>query len=224
VQESSRLRLRSLVASLLVTMVLLTIGCARHKDPTKGVYLLIGTSGAGTAELNKARFIVNSLLGNLASGDTLAVTRIDTGRVGMKNITAKATFDQRPSVMSAQKRLFQKQIAGVVTSATAGGQTDICGGLLQAVQYLNQVETGKKYILIFSDLNEEPAKEPVKDVPFHLEGFHVIALDVSKQDDAIRDFEHYRQQMNHWQTRTESGGGIWQVINDLKRLNNLLAL
>jgi hypothetical protein len=205
-------------------MVLLTIGCARYKEPTKGVYLLIGTSGASTAELDKARSIVNSLLKNLASGDTLAVTCIDSGSVGVKNITAKATFDQRPSVMSAQKRLFQKQITAVVTSATDSGQTDICGGLLQAVQYLNQVETGKKYILIYSDLNEEPAKGPVKDVPLHLEGFHVIALEVGKQDHGNRDFEHYRQQMNLWQTRTESGGGIWQVINDLKRLDNLLVL
>ena len=223
-QEYSRLRRRLLVASLLGTMVLLTIGCARYKEPTKGVYLLIGTSGTSTAELDKARSIVNSLLKNLVSGDTLAVTCIDTGSVGMKNITAKVTFDQRPSVMSAQKRLFQKQITAVVTSATDSGQTDICGGLLQAVQYLNQVETGQKYILIFSDLNEEPAKGPVKDVPLHLEGFHVIALEVGKQDHGNRDFEHYRQQMNLWQTRTESGGGIWQVINDLKRLDNLLVL
>jgi hypothetical protein len=222
-QEESRLRLLSLSAIMLATMVLLSVGCARHTERTKGVYLLVGTSDTGTDEPNKAGSVVNYLLGNLDLGDTLVVARIDTGSFGGKDIIAKATFDQRPSVMSAQKRVFQKQIADIVAPEAGGGQPDICGGLLQAVQYLNQLETGRKYILIFSDLNEEPGEGPAKDLPFHLEGVNVIALDVFKQGDDIRDPEKVRQRMTPWQARTESGGGIWQVINDLERLDSLLA-
>ena len=33
--------------------------------------------------------------------------------------------------------------------------TDITGGLLQAVEYLNEKGTGRKTILIYSDLKEE---------------------------------------------------------------------
>jgi hypothetical protein len=139
-------------------------------DRTKGVYMLLDTSGTYTEELAKARAIVNYLLGSLAPGDTMAVARIDTGSFSEKDILAKVTFDQRPSVANTQKRAFQKQVAEFVQSVAGSSHTDISGGLLQAVEYLNEAGSGQKFILIFSDLKEELAKGHVRDVPFNWTG------------------------------------------------------
>jgi hypothetical protein len=79
----------------------------------------------------------------------MAVARIDTGSFSEKDILAKVTFDQRPSVANTQKRAFQKQVADFVQSVTGSSHTDISGGLLQAVEYLNEAESGQKFILIF---------------------------------------------------------------------------
>lgn len=223
-QRNNRLNPFLITAATLVAVVLATAGCAQKMDRTKGVYMLLDTSGTYTEELTKARAIVNYLLGSLAPGDTMAVARIDTGSFSEKDIFAKVTFDQRPSVANTQKRAFQKQVADFVGSVEGSSHTDISGGLLQAVEYLNEAGSGQKFILIFSDLKEELAKGHVRDVPFQLDGFNIIALNVTKLRDDIRDPKKYMQRVDHWRVVTESGGGEWRVINDLERLDNLFTL
>ena len=196
-------------------------GCARKTNHTKGVYMLVDTSGTYTEELNKARAIINYLLGTLAPGDTMAVGRIDTGSFSEKDIIAKVTFDQRPSVANTQKRAFQKKVSSFVKGVKSSSHTDISGGLLQAVEYLNEAGSGDKFVLIFSDLKEELAKGHIRDVPFQLDGFNIIALNVTKLRDDIRDPKNYLQRVALWQAKTENGGGHWRVINDLERLENI---
>jgi hypothetical protein len=223
-QKNIRLNRLSLVTAALFTIVLAAGGCTQKVDHSKGVYMLVDTSGTYTEELNKARAIINYLLGTLAPGDTMAVGRIDTGSFSEKDIVAKVTFDQRPSVANTQKRAFQKQMAEFVSSVKGSSHTDISGGLLQAVEYLNEAGSGQKYILIFSDLKEELAKGHVRDVPFQLDGFTIIALNVTKLRDDIRDPKKYMQRVDQWRAKTESGGAAWRVINDLERLENIFSL
>jgi hypothetical protein len=222
-QKNSRLTPHTIVATVLFAVALATVGCTQKMDHTKGVYMLLDTSGTYTEELSKARAIINYLLGTLAPGDTMAVARIDTGSFSEKDIVAKVTFDQRPSVANTQKRAFQKQVVNFVSSVASSSHTDISGGLLQAVEYLNEAGSGQKYVLIFSDLKEELARGHVRDVPFQLEGFNIIALNVTKLRDDIRDPKKYMQRVDQWRDKTESGGGAWRVINDLERLDHLFS-
>lgn len=214
----------SMVIAALSVIALVAVGCAQKTDHRKGVYMLVDTSGTYTEELNKARAIINYLLGTLAPGDSMAVGRIDTGSFSEKDIVAKVTFDQRPSVANTQKRAFQKKVADFVTAVSSSSHTDISGGLLQAVEYLNEAGSGQKYILIFSDLKEELAKGHIRDVPFELDGFKIIALNVTKLRDDIRDPKNYMQRVELWRVKTEIGGGDWHVINDLERLDNIFSL
>jgi hypothetical protein len=223
-QRNNRL-IRYATALILLAAIGLAAGdCARKTDHTKGVYMLVDTSGTYTEELNKARAIINYLLGTLAPGDTMAVGRIDTGSFSEKDIVAKVTFDQRPSVANTQKRAFQKKVEDFVTGVHSSSHTDISGGLLQAVEYLNEADTGQKYVLIFSDLKEELAKGHIRDVPFQLDGFTIIALNVTKLRDDIRDPKNYMQRVELWRVKTETGGGSWRVINDLERLDHIFTL
>lgn len=223
-QKICRLNPRAMIAAALLAVAVSTCGCAQKLDHTKGVYMLVDTSGTYTEELNKARAIINYLLGTLAPGDTMAVARIDTGSFSEKDIVAKVTFDQRPSVANTQKRAFQKQVADFVSSVTGSSHTDISGGLLQAVEYLNEAGSAQKFVLIFSDLKEELARGHVRDVPFQLDGFNIVALNVTKLRDDIRDPKIYLQRVDQWRDKTESGGGAWRVINDLERLDNMFSL
>jgi hypothetical protein len=214
---------RVLLLVTLAAIVTAAVGCSQKVNHTKGVYMLVDTSGTYTEELDKARTIVNYLLGTLAPGDTMAVGRIDTGSFSEKDIVAKVTFDQRPSVANTQKRGFQKTVADFVSEVKSSSHTDISGGLLQAVEYLNESGSGEKYILIFSDLKEELAQGHVRDVPFQLDGFTIIALNVTKLRDDIRDPKQYMQRVELWRERTERGGGNWRLINDLERLDTIFS-
>jgi hypothetical protein len=217
-------RTQRIIASIFIALFLLvSVGCWKSENRSKGIYMLMDTSGTYALELKKAQSILNYLLGTLRPGDTLAVGRIDTGSFSEKDIIAKVTFDNRPSVSNNQKRAFQKKVDQFVTGVKSSAYTDISGGVLQAIEYLNEAGSGQKYILIFSDLKEELAKGHVRDVPFELSGFHMVALNVTKLRDDIRDPKNYLQRVEAWREKTETGGGRWLVINDLERLDNMFA-
>ncbi|MEJ2101099.1 MAG: VWA domain-containing protein [Desulfobacterales bacterium] len=206
---------------LALIFCILTAGCTDTKSHSTGVYMLLDTSGTYAVELKKAQKILNYLLGVLAPGDTLAVARIDTGSFSEKDIVAKITFDDRPSTANSQKRAFMQQIDAFVSSVKESPYTDISGGILQAIEYLNEAGSGKRYILIFSDLKEELAKGYKRDIPLQLKDFNVIALNVTKLRGDNIDPKEYMARVKDWRGKVEKGGGRWGMINDLERLDNI---
>jgi hypothetical protein len=184
--------------------------------------MLVDCSGTYTGELKKAKAIVGYLLGTLQSGDALAVAKIESGSFTEKDIIAKVTFDKRPSVSNNQKRAFQKKLDEFVATVTGSAYTDITGGILQGVEFLNETGNGKKYILIFSDLKEDLAKGLIRDFPIRMDGVTVIALNVTKLRSDNVDPREYMNRLDAWQKRVEKGGGKWRVINDLERIEKIL--
>ena len=213
--------MKKLIPVLCVLGVLLA-GCADTTSRSRAVYMLMDTSGTYAAELEKARAIVNYLLGTLQPGDSLAVARIDTGSFSEKDIINKVTFDGRPSRSNEQKRVFRQAIDDFIASVKRSPYTDITGGVLQAVEYLHETGAGKKTILIFSDMEEELAKGFVRDFPIQISGIRIVALNVTKLRQDNIDPRKYMSRLEQWKKRVETGGGTWQVINDLERLERIL--
>jgi len=201
---------------------LLVTGCTRSAPHGTGVYLLLDTSGTYRQELDKAAQIINYTLTRLGAYDSFAVASINTGSFTEKNIIAKVTLDDRPSTANAQKRAFSESIAKFLQSERASAYTDITGGLLQAVEFLNEKGPGRKAIFIFSDMKEDLQKGYVRDLPVPLEGFEVVALNVTKLRSDNLDPREYLGRLDDWRTRVENGRGTWRVINDLDRLEGLL--
>ena len=116
------------------TLCVLLASCSNDTTPRNtGVYMLLDTSGTYAEELTKAEQIIRFTLSRLDATDSFAVARIDTGSFSEKDIVAKASFDDRPSAVNRQKRLFAQQVSAFVENASPAPYTDITGGLLQAV-------------------------------------------------------------------------------------------
>ena len=208
---------------ILVSLCTLMASCARDSAPTNtGVYMLLDTSGTYAEELDKAEQIIRYTLSKLGETDTFAVARIDTGSVSERDIVAKASFDDRPSAVNRQKRVFAQQVEEFVNSANPSPYTDITGGLLQAVEFLNEKGTGRKTIFLFTDLKEDLEEGYIRDFDVPLEGFEVIALNVTKLRSDNIDPREYLGRLAEWQGRVEKTGGTWRVINDLDGLDGLL--
>ena len=212
---------------LLLTLALLVLpGCSSEKSvpPTRGVYMLMDTSGTYTQELEQARRVINFTLADLKPGDSFAVARVDTGSFSEKDIVTKVTFDDRPSVSNEQKRIFQANITAFLKDVKSSTHTDITGGVLQAVEYLNETGAGHKTILVFSDMKEDLREGYVRDeIPLTLSGYRVVALNVTKLRADNVDPRNYLDRLDSWKQRVEAGGGEWKVVNDLERLESLLA-
>jgi hypothetical protein len=208
--------------ALALVFTTLLVSCSDSGPKNTGVYLLMDTSGTYTKELGEALKLVNVILVKLEPSDSFAVARIDTGSFNEKDIIAKVTFDDRPSQANQQKRHFRESLDKFVKKVKPSKYTDVTGGLLQAVEYLNEKGTGKKTILIYSDLKEELPEGYVRDIPFQLEGFDVVALNVTKLKSDNIDPREYMDRLEDWQRRVEEGGGQWRVINDMDRLERIL--
>jgi hypothetical protein len=207
----------------LVLVSLLLSGCADTASHSQGVYMLLDSSGTYKREIKKAQAILNYLLGVLEPGDSLAVARIDSASFSEKDIIAKMTFDRRPSVTNQQKRLFKQKVDEFIATVKGSAFTDITGGILQAVEYLNETRSGKKYVLIFSDLKEDLVKGHIRNFPIQLSGCRVVALNVTKLRSDNVDPREYYKRVESWQARVEAGGGHWRVINDLERLETIVS-
>ncbi|MEL6363340.1 MAG: VWA domain-containing protein [Pseudomonadota bacterium] len=184
-----------------------------------GVYMLIDTSGTYTEEITQAQQIINVILSRLEPADAFAVARVDTGSFSERDIVAKVQFDDRPSVANQQKRRFQEQVDTFVEAVKPSAYTDITGGVLQASEFLTEKGAGRKLIFIFSDLAEDLPEGYVRDIPFSLDGFEVIALNVTKLRTDNIDPREYMDRLEAWRAKVEEGGGVWRVINDVERLD-----
>lgn len=211
------MRILTVIAACMVAL-----SCSSSKPANTGVYMLLDTSGTYREELQKAQHIIRYTLSRLDATDSFAVARIDTASFSEKDIVAKTTFDDRPSTVNRQKRLFAEEIGDFVEDVESSPYTDITGGLLQAVEFLNEKDTGIKTILIFSDLKEDLKDGYIRDIEFELDGFDVIALNVTKLRSDNVDPREYLTRLGDWQTRVEKSGGQWRVINDLDGLEGLL--
>jgi len=206
----------------LIACCLLLASCAQSRSDNSGVYMLVDTSGTYREEIQKAEQIIRYTLSRLDATDSFAVARIDTGSFSEKDIVAKMTFDDRPSTINRQKRLFAEQVQSFVDDSRSSQYTDITGGLLQAVEFLNEKESAAKTVLIFSDLKEELEDGYIRDISFELDGFDIIALNVTKLRSDNVDPREYLTRLDEWQARVEKSGGSWRVINDLDGLEGLL--
>jgi hypothetical protein len=204
-------------AGVALAAATLLSGCDTTPAGT-GVFLLLDTSGTYSGELERARLVVNYLLGTLDPGDSFGVARIDGGSFSEKDILMRVTFDERPSVANDEKRVFMETVGAFVDTVSAAAHTDITGGVLQAVEWLNEVGPGQKTVLIFSDMEEDLPQGYVRDFPMELDGVRVIALNVTKLVPDNVDPRAYIGRLDAWRERVESGGGEFAVVNDLERL------
>ena len=109
-----------------------------------------------------------------------------------------------------------------IARENAAQYTDITGGLLQAVEFLNEKGTGRKTILIFSDMEQDLDKGYMRDIEVPFEGFDVVALNVVKLRQDNYDPRQYMARLEQWKGQVEKAGGHWRVVNDLDRLDGML--
>ena len=214
--------MKKLFALTVIVATLGLSGCSESVPNNRGVFMLIDTSGTYTKELSKAQQIINAVLTKLNPGDSFAVARIDTGSFSEKDIVAKVTFDERPSVANQQKRAFLARINRFVKTVKPARYTDITGGILQVSEYLAEKNSGKKIILAFSDLKEELKKGYIRNFALVLDKIEIVALNVTKLRSDNVDPREYMARQKSWETRVNKSGGVWRVINDLDRLERVI--
>ena len=215
------------VASTLTLLgaFLFVVACGPTANHNQAVYVLIDTSGTYVREMNKAQAVVNYLLGTINPGDTLAVGRVKSRSFSEKDIIAKVSLGKDPLAANAQKRAFSEQFSAFTKAEQqekGSRYTDITGGLIQAAEYLNETQAGRKTVVIFSDMQEELDYKTVRDFPIKLDGIRVVALNVTKLSTDNVDPRRYMDRLEWWEKRARTAGASdWKVVNDMEHLDRI---
>jgi len=197
-------------------------GCGEHGSNARAVYMLLDTSGTYFKEIDKAQQVINWLIVSLNPGDSFAVARVKSRSFSEKDIIAKTTLVKDPLQVNAQKKALKDQLATLKEQSKGSAYTDISGGILQAVEFLNETGAGRKTIIIFSDMQEELDKQTKRDVPLNLTGIRVVALNVTKLKTDNIDPRRYTERLEWWEKRVKTGGATsWHVVNDLDHLDRI---
>ena len=204
---------------------LFVVACGPQGNHNQAVYVLIDTSGTYAREINKAQVVVNYLLGTINPGDALAVGRVKSRSFSEKEIVAKVSLGKDPLAANAQKHAFSEQFAAFTKAEQqekGSRYTDITGGIIQAAEYLNETQAGRKTIVIFSDMQEELDYKTVRNIPIKLDGIRVVALNVTKLSTDNVDPRRYLDRLEWWEKRARTAGASdWKVVNDMEHLDRI---
>lgn len=212
---------RGLVAAALLGLLLTACGSGPQE---RAAAVLIDISGEYAGEIDKAREVTSYLLAGLDPGDSIAIAFIDNTSYSDRNFIARAELDHRPSVANDQKRKVRAELDAFLDRfSVPSAHSDLTGGVLLARDFLQSTEAERRQLYLLSDLDEDLPPQLERDGPLKLNGTEVIAVNVIRREGDNIDPANYRQRVTHWQQRVEQDGGQWQLINQLDRLERLVA-
>ena len=207
--------MRWAVAILFLAQTLGIAGCTEPARKPRAAYLLID---AARLRSGPAEAVVNYFLSALQPREWFGIACVGTGNFSDRDTIVSILLDARPSLATQQKRLLKKKFDEFTPSPRSAGHLDIAGALLYAVAQLGETKAEERYVLIFANLGKEQIPEPVKEFPLQMEGCRVIPIIIETGELAARQQAAALKRLEAWEDWVETGGGEWQVVNDLALL------
>jgi hypothetical protein len=206
-------------ASLLILAAL--VGCDQESRYDQVVCVLIDESGTYADEKHEVvRILKREVLPAMEPGDTLLVIRIDAESYEKNNIEALMTLDPRPSRANAQKLALAQKLDSLAQRNQRASHTDIPGAMMLGSEYLAELPSGSRVMLVFSDMQEDLApgtrRELAQD---EFAGIHVAAMNVKRLGADNADPQQFRRRMSSWEQRVMAAGGSgWRTFMDATKL------
>ena len=216
----SRAGLLALVAALTLT------SCADSRRWDQAVCVLVDVSGTyADQKADVVRLLKRDVVPALVPGDSLLVIRIDDQSYEKANVEALLTLDARPSQANAQKLALAKQLDAFAANRSVAKHTDIRGAMMLGAEYLKELGSGSRVMLIFSDLEEDLPGGMRRELdPREFEGVEVMAVNVKRLQRDGMDPDVFRQRLTSWQERVAASSARgWRTVQDEARLADVLA-
>jgi hypothetical protein len=187
--------------------------------------VLIDVSGTYADEKAEVvKILKREVLPAMLPGDTLLVLRIDSESYQKENLEALVTLDHRPSRANAQKLGVAKRLDAFAESPQRSEYTDIPGAMMLASEYLREIPSGSRVMLVFSDMREDLPQGATRRLgQTEFEGIQVVAMNVKRLASDSADPERFRTRLVHWeQAVTKSGALGWRTLMDASKLPSYL--
>jgi hypothetical protein len=199
----------------------LLLACDDEARYDQAICVLIDQSGTYADQKHEVvRILKREVLPAMEPGDTLLVIRIDGESYEKDNLEALVTLDPRPSRANAQKLALAQKLDALAESPYRSQHTDIPGAMMLAGEYLGELASGSRVMLVFSDLEEDLApgtRRELADDEFA--GIYVAAMNVKRLRADNADPTAFRSRLASWERRIlEAGGKGWRTFLDPTKL------
>jgi len=213
-------------ASLLLAALVILAGCTDARRYDQAIAILIDVSGTYADEKPEAvRIIKREILPSMEPGDTLLVMRIDSESYEEDNVEALVRLDARPSKANAQKLAIARKLDAFAKTKGRSAHTDIPGAMMLAAEYLTEVGSASRVILVFSDMEEDLPKGTTRELDeAEFRDIRIVAMNVKRLKGDTVDPQVFRKRMASWEDRvTAASAESWRMIMDDAKLPALLA-
>jgi hypothetical protein len=210
----------------ILVLAALVLGCGESRRYDQAIGVLIDVSGTYSDERKETvNVIKREVLPHMVPGDTLIVIRIDSESYDKENVEALLTLDRRPSRANAQKLAVARKLDAFAEESHGSEHTDILGAIMLASEYLSEVGSGSRVVLLFSDMQEDlPAGSKRALAEDELRGTHVAAMNVKRLTRDTADPSVFRDRLAAWEGRARSAGALdWRTFMDSSKLPDYLA-
>ncbi len=211
---------------MLLIAVVLMIGCTDASQYQQAIAVLVDVSGTySDATEEVAKILKREVLPGLFPGDTLLLIRIDSESYQKENLEVLMTFDPRPSRANAQKLAVANKLDTFAATETRSKHTDIRGALMLAADYLREIDSGSRVILIFSDLREDlPAGTKRQLDESEFDGIELATVNMKRLNSDNADPRLFRGRIASWErSAMQHGAAGWRSLMDSSRLPDYLA-
>ncbi len=215
--------MRALVTGLLSSLLL--VGCTESRSYEQAVCVLIDVSGTYADEKAEVvKLLKRDVLPGMVPGDTLMLVRIDSQSYEKENLELMLTLEARPSRANAQKLALAQQLDSFASEPGSSKYTDIPGAMMLAAEYLREIPSGSRVMLIFSDLAEDlPAGTQRQLGESEFEGISVVAMNVKRLEKDGRNPEVFRKRLSEWEKRVIAAKATgWRTLMDPAKLPSIL--
>jgi hypothetical protein len=204
----------------------LSMGCAGKNDYTQAICVLVDVSGTYAEERSEvATILKREVLPAMMPGDTLMLIRIDSQSYEKDNLVTLTTLDARPSQANAQKLALAKALDAFAAGNEVAGHTDIEGAMLLGTDYLGELASGSRVMLVFSDLEQDLPDGTRRAIDTgEFVGIDVVAMNVKRLDRDNADPEVFRARLAQWEATLRAAGAAgWRTIMDARQLPDHLS-
>ncbi len=208
------------------TFALCLVACTPGKRYDQALCVLVDVSGTYADQRDEVvRILKSEVLPGMEPGDTLLVVRIDGESYEKDNVEVLVTLDARPSRANAEKLGVAQRLDKLASRKVTAAHTDIPGAMMLGAEYLRELESGSRVMLVFSDMEEDlapGASRTLREDEFAQT--HVVAMNVKRLHGDNIDPSAFRARIEGWEQRVlASGGAGWRSLMDPSKLGSHLA-
>ncbi len=209
----SRRAMLPLVAGAPLALSSALTGCTSAESSARAIYVLLDYSGTYFRELPRCLTALRGIVARLNPFDSMVVARIDNCSFASDSILLRVRLPDTPSAATRTKLTVGEQLDRIERTAQRTGYTDIIGALYQASTELKTVQTQNKYVILFSDLEQDlaPGCRAGRDQMPDMTGVTAVASNVIILNE--RRPQDYLDRIDSWEQRFRSAGAKdWRVI------------